>query len=507
MEQKKKKRNLVLSVGALLVVLLLFFSVYYFFFLPGKGKDGAPGEPGTSILLEDIIIFDGTNSQVTYSQQNTCETTIAVNPNDPMNVVAGANDYTTPTGDSWCGAYWSRDGGKTWGQTLIPGYRGGPVSVLTGYGIAGDPVVVFDSDGNVYMAGLAARRKQVSPFRPLQKMSCIWVAKSSDGGETWGQVRQVATSISAVNFHDKEWLTCDPNDGTLYVTWTVFNFLSASEIVCARSTNGGNTWGDYVVISEFTGGETQVQGSYPVVDDDGVLHVVWIGYSPGSIRYSRSTDKGLSFSPAKDIAPCQPISYHQDPNTYRTPTMPALAVDRSGLDTHGNLYVTWPDNVNGDADILMCSSYDGGDSWTEPIRVNNDTVGNGAPQFFPSISVSPQGYVCTIFYDMRDDPEGIMLHIYFALSMDGGLNFSLQFNITNVQFNGENSAGSFLGQLTSSDHTAFIGDYIQVDTNKDGAYACWCDVRNGSPSNYNSDVYFAFVGFESVNYNATAGEV
>lgn len=496
-------RKRTIGIGAVIIAAILVTAVFSPRFFR---DDTAPGkdENGEEDIISRFLRFDGENYQVTFSKENTCETTVAVNPRDPDNVVAGANDYTTPSGDSWCGAYWSRDGGKTWSQTLIPGYRGGPPSVLTGYGIAGDPVVVFDSDGNCYMAGLAARRKQVSPFRPFQKMSCIWVAKSTDGGETWGQVRTVATSISAVNFHDKEWITADPRDGTLYVTWTVFNFLTASEIVCARSGDGGLTWNDYAVISEITGGETQTQGSYPVVDDDGVLHVVWVGYGTNHIRYSRSTDRGGTFSTPIDVASLQPLPYQLSPHTYRTPTMPALAVDRTDTNRSGSLYVTWPDSSNGDGDILLSYSRDGGDTWSEPVRVNNDTVGNGAHQFFPSVSVSPHGYVCLLFYDMRDDPEGILLNLYVAMSVDGGETFPINFNVTNVMFDGENSAGSLLGQLTSSEHTAFIGDYVQLDTNERGMYCSWCDCRNGSPSEYNSDVYFACVEFiDSEGHNAT----
>ena len=497
-----RDRKRMMVSGTVVVVLLVLLAGLFLYYGEENGKQTEEEESGEELAAR-LLRFTGENHQVTFSKQNTCETTIAVNPKEPGNIVAGANDYTTPTGDSWCGAYWSRDGGKTWGQTLIPGYRGGPPSVLTGYGIAGDPVVVFDSDGNCYMAGLAARRKQVSPFRPLQKMSCIWVARSTDGGESWGQVRTLATSITAVNFHDKEWITVDPQDGTLYVTWTVFNFLSASEIVCARSTDGGNTWGDYVVISEITGGETQTQGSYPVVDANGTVHVVWVGYDSMTIRYSRSMDKGLSFSTPTDISPVTPLPYQLPPHTYRTPTMPSLAVDMTDGNTSGSLYVTWPDNSNGDGDIFLSYSRDGGDIWSDIVRVNNDTLGNGAHQFFPSVSVSPHGYVCLIFYDMRDDPEGILLHVYFAMSVDAGETFPVNFNITNEMFDGENSAGSLLGQLTSSEHTAFIGDYIQLDTDEEGVYASWCDCRNGSPSEYNSDVYFAFVEFRDVN--ATAG--
>jgi len=465
-------------------------------------------EPDPLEEYRSLLDFNGENYPASVSLENTCETTIAVNPNDPDNIVIGANDYTTPTGDSWCGAYWSRDGGKTWGQTLVPGYRGGPVSVLTGYGIAGDPVLVFDPDGNCYMAGLAARRKLASPARPFQKESDIFVAKSTDGGETWDQVSIVVRARTKAVFHDKEWLTVDPNDGTLYVTWTAFNGImyGSSEIVCATSTNGGMTWGDYVVISEITSGETQVQGSYPVVDEDGTLHVVWIEYNGLQVRYSRSTDKGQSFSAPQNIGPVVELPRVIEPHTYRTPTMPSLDVDRSDTNTSGNLYVTWPDFSTGDADILMVKSTDGGSTWTEPLRVNNDNVSNGAHQFFPSVSVSPQGYVGIVFYDMRDDPDRLLIHTYFAFSTDGGESFPYQFNITNQMFDGEASGGSFLGQITSSEHTGFIGDYIQVVSDENAFYFCWCDTRNGSPSDSNSDAYFARVAIVAVDGETAGGE-
>ena len=54
------------------------------------------------------------------------ETTIAVNPTNPNNLVAGANDYRVccdfsglNDGTGW--AYYSFDGGTTWGNVQVPG--------------------------------------------------------------------------------------------------------------------------------------------------------------------------------------------------------------------------------------------------------------------------------------------------------------------------------------------------------------------------------------------------
>ena len=120
-----------------------------------------------TIFAPDVLV----NQDTAAAPQN--ETSIAVDPNNPNRVVASANDYVTRTwscfiagtpcsalGDGSSGTYFSNDGGQTWCctstdpahlGTLIPG-----VEHLTGgiYDAGGDPAVAFDSQGNVFYAGL-----------------------------------------------------------------------------------------------------------------------------------------------------------------------------------------------------------------------------------------------------------------------------------------------------------------------------------------------------------------
>ena len=81
---------------------------------------------------------------------------------------------------------------------------------------------------------------------------------------------------------------------------------------------------------------------------------------------------------------------------------PQIAVDPKSK----RLYVTWSDYRNGDLDVLISSSDDGGKHWTPAARVNNDPVHNGAEQFFQWLAVDPvDGSVNVIFYDRRNDPK------------------------------------------------------------------------------------------------------
>lgn len=76
---------------------------------------------GTSVTAPDVTV----NQDTAGAPQN--ETAIAVDPNNPNRIVAGANDYVTRTwtctisgtpcsalGDGYSGTYFSNDGGATW---------------------------------------------------------------------------------------------------------------------------------------------------------------------------------------------------------------------------------------------------------------------------------------------------------------------------------------------------------------------------------------------------------
>src|SRR5438128_191703 len=101
-----------------------------------------------------------TNVDVTFDPnflpQN--EPSVALNPLNGQDLVAGANDYRliASGGQAWAGAYTSFDGGRTWSNQLIHGFPGDPTTtVLSGFASAGDPAVAFSRNGTAYYALLA----------------------------------------------------------------------------------------------------------------------------------------------------------------------------------------------------------------------------------------------------------------------------------------------------------------------------------------------------------------
>jgi hypothetical protein len=129
--------------------------------------------------------------------------------------------------------------------TLIPG-----VERLVGgiYDAGGDPSVAFDSQGNVYYAGLG--------FNRTSPPNTVAVNKGTfDGGGTlsWSPPTFINQTTSPSTLNDKEWIAVDshassPFRDRVYVTWTRFLFSAGtgayvqSPIFSAYSTDGGATF-------------------------------------------------------------------------------------------------------------------------------------------------------------------------------------------------------------------------------------------------------------------------
>ena len=479
------------ALAFLLVLVIIAIAVLAASWGGTEGDEGEGDGNGNGTPLEPpyVLTDQGFNHPVQDAFQGSNEPHIAVNPVNPMNMVAGSNDYSSPDSDAWTGYYWTFDGGKRWERNLIPGYPSGPVSALTGFEASGDPVVAAGPDGEFYFAGIAFKRTAPS----LGRASAIFVAKSTDGGRTFGQVAMVAQSLTQGTFHDKEWIAVDcsdgPGRGNVYCVWAMFQPYG-SQMVFSKSTDGGRTWTRPPrVLSDILGLEFQLQGAQIVVDGDGVVHITWIDFAGMQHRYVRSTDQGDSFSDPVDIGSVTEIPYELPNGGYRTPTLPALAVDLTGGPMDGSLYLTWNDYRNGNADVMMIASHDGGSTWTDAVLVNDDGEGSDADQFFPSITVGGNGTVCVSFYDRRDDPNNTLLMVYHAQSVDGGETFLPNIPITDVQFDGNAAGGRRKGGVFSG--TPFMGDYTGSATSEGFVISIWCDCRNGTPDTPNSDIYAA----------------
>jgi hypothetical protein len=269
-----------------------------------------------------------------------------------------------------------------------------------------------------------------------------------------------------------------------------YSGTNTAKVVLSKSTDGDQSWSTPATIAGPSGGLSFINTPV-VVDNSGVVHISWTDGSTNKNYYVRSTDQGSSFSTPVVVAPVSEVPNPLPHGDFRTGSGVVLAVDTTPANTSGSLYIAWEDYASGDSDILLVASHDGGASWSDPVRVNNDTVGNGADQFFPAIAVSAEGWIHVGFYDRRSDPNDTLMEYWWAISFDGGGTFPINMPMSNASFNGSFSPGY-------ETNTDFMGDYTVVAADNETVAGAWCDTRNGSDTASQSDIYGAVVPYKEL---------
>lgn len=358
---------------------------------------------------------------------NPAEVSIAINPNNPDNIVAASFQTGRPP-RALAGSYnyVSMDGGNTW-KTI-------PVTDPKNL-VQGDDVVAFGRDGIAYHAHLSFDGIRVA--RPPRAENGMIVNVSKDGGLTWTDGTPAVNHINTViPFEDKPGLVVDNApasrlQGNVYLAWTRFDVYGSSnpehhsQIYFSRSTDKGQTFSMPIRISD-TGGDcvdsdNTVEGAVPAVGPNGEVYVVWAG--PLGLVFDKSLDGGLTFGRDKVIGNIPGGWDFSVDGLDRANGMPVTGVDLSNGPDKGTLYVNWIDARNGDPDVFLMSSRDGGNTWSAPIRVNDDALKNGKVQFFTWMSIDPiDGSVNVVFYDRRDT-NGAQTGLTMARSIDGGRTF------------------------------------------------------------------------------------
>jgi Neuraminidase (sialidase) len=403
-----------------------------------------------ALIFSSITSAQYKNIKVNKQNNRPNETSIAINPLNPLHLVAGANINNY---------YYSFDGGNTWNNGTLMSQE---------YGVWGDPCTIFDYDGNAYFFHLAA----VSFDQFIDRIVC---QKSTDGGITWEE-SGTFTGLNPPKQQDKEWACADhTRKNYIYVTWTQFdkynskNPNDSSNIMFSYSSDAGSSWSTALRINQTAGdcrdtGST-VEGAVPCVGPNGEIFVSWSG--PLGIVFDRSTDGGISWL-NEDIRVCPQVGgwAYDIEDLWRCNGLPVTACDISSGPYRGNIYINFSDRSNGndDVDIFLVKSTDGGGTWGKPKRVNTDPEGNKKQQFMSWMSVDPvTGNIYILFYDRRNYTDS-RTDVFIARSTDGGESFR-NINISESSF------------LPKAD--VFFGDYVGVDARNDFVACMWTRLDNG----------------------------
>jgi hypothetical protein len=406
-----------------------------------------------------VITAQYKNIQVNSKSNNPNETTIAINPTDVLNIIAAANINNY---------YYTYDGGLTWKEGTL---------LSADYGVWGDPCLVFDSKGNAYYFHLANPKSG-------QWIDRIICQKSLFGGQLW-ENPGTFMGLNPPKKQDKEWACVDLTGGKfhdyIYVTWTEFDKYyfgvtpdpkDSSRIMFSRSTDAGESWSSALRLNKISGdckdSSLTTEGAVPCVGPDGEIYVSWSG--PAGIVFDKSYDAGYTWL-EDDIFVVNQVGgweYSID-DIYRCNGMPVSGCDISKSQYKGNIYISYSDRTNGedDVDIFLVKSSDGGNTWSNPLRVNDDPLHNKKQQFMSWMSVDPvTGTVNIIFLDRRNHNDS-KTDVYLARSVDGGATFE-NIIISEKPFRPVKSV--------------FYGDYINVSSYNDFVACIWQRIDDGKIS-------------------------
>lgn len=448
---------------------------------------------GNPIILEGIIVNDPLMDQIA-DQTTQNQPVIAADPVHTTLLIAynDTGEFNFGATDSLSGYSISTDFGATWTD------MGKLPTITDNWNLGSVGLASHNTSGTIYFVSMLCDSSACN-------MDKLLVGTTTDGGNSWYRL----DNIAPIGVWDKPFIAVDNTGGTCdgYIYVVATDFIAAPAIKLIRSTDNGQTWDDPVVLN--VGHENCDTGAIPRVASDGTVYVAWEdggciqpGDMPG-IEMVKSTDCGVTWSTIKTVSTITPVL---DPQAtfecgvpalkglIRTNDFPFIGIDPSDS---FHLYVTFNSDPDGDnsigdhSDVYFIQSTDGGDSWSLPVRLNDDTTLND--NFMPFLDVSSNGSILAGWYDRREDSSNLYMRIWATISMDGGNTWTNNFPIGSTIFP---PAVNFDPLVTD----CYMGDYNYATSNPLNWFVAWSDnerIESNPPHTgprNDQDVYYT--GFE-----------
>jgi len=394
------------------------------------------------------------------------EPSIAVDPTDPMRIAIGWRQFDTVASNfRQAGVGFSRDGGRTW---TFPGPLDPGV-------FRSDPVLDAASDGTFHYDSLRVQGYD------------YWceLFSSADAGSSW-------TAPVYAYGGDKAWMAVDRTggigEGNIYQAWDYAGCCGDDWF--NRSTDGAASWQPAIAIpgQPFWGVTT--------IGPDGTVYIAGTtdfdtGFAVAASSTVQDPGQPMAFDGAWPVDLGGSLLYFlgYGPNPGGLLGQVWIAADHSGGPSHGTLYVLASVDPPGPdpLDVHLVRSNDGGQTWSTPVRVNDDPPGSNAWQWFGTLAVAPDGRLDVIWNDTRNSGGGLATELYYASSTDGGVTFAP----------GQPVSPPFDPHLGWPNQDK-LGDYYDMVSDLVGADVAYAATFNGE-----QDVYHLRIGDYDCNSNGT----
>ncbi|HBB90310.1 MAG TPA: hypothetical protein DC042_00905 [Bacteroidales bacterium] len=383
------------------------------------------------------------------------EPSIAVNPRDAKNIVIGWRQFDN-IASNFRQAGWSYtlDGGENW---TFPG-------VIEPGIFRSDPVLDWDADGNIFYNSLTTTPDYFCK-----------VFESSNGGVAWD---------AGTDAHggDKQWMVIDRTEGigrgNIYSTWSYY-FSTCVPGFATRSTDHNRQYENcftvdgspyWCTMAIGNSGELYIGGASGMGDSLVVSKSVNANFPDSTVTWNKRVMVYIGGTP-NGWASINPVGLLGQIN---------IDVDHSDGPGRGNVYLLAPvtrSSIGDPCDVMFTRSTDGGLTWSNPLRINDDQSATNT-QWFGTMSVAPDGRIDAIWLDTRSAPAGSdSSALYYSFSTDQGQTWSVNEKLS-APFN------PHVGYPNQDK----LGDYFDMVSDNSGAHLAWANTLNGE-----QDVYYSHI--------------
>jgi hypothetical protein len=328
------------------------------------------------------------------------EAGVTVAPNGDVLVTFGQNVGDFANGGQVC-LVRSRDGGRTWGKPTVvakPAYPGGGVMTTVGMTTTSAGAILLPYFEKKMIAAREAEAYYAKTGKyPVRNNLGLYILKSVDNGDTWTNRKPIPFAGAEAFFYGK---IVETKAGTLLAPlWGAYREGEFFRSGLIRSSDGGNTWGDYSTIA-FTPHTAYVTETSIVELPDGRLLAILRGQGP---HRCISGDGGKTWSPYTEI-----VKMLDWPRSVNTECSPCLHFSPRG--TLMLAYRTY-DKDTREFGTALSWSEDDGRTWHGRLRLQ-DPLNLPPPKnccAYPSLANLPSGKIIVAFHNIDDKNQQYLI--------------------------------------------------------------------------------------------------
>jgi len=348
---------------------------------------------------------------------------VDVNPANPSHMIAGwQQDRWSNGGARGLVSAYSVDGGQRWQRVVVPSINkcsGGKGDFA--YDRSSDPWIAISPNGTAYFLSLSVRTAG-----PDRGTNAILVSRSTTGGASWGNPVVLRQDTDIRIFNDKPAISADPKDSRyVYAVWDQLFDYSGVDGEVDEPAGSGQRLPDAAAFARRHLRALSAGGASGVKAVDGIEFV-------GPTYFARTIDGGQTWEPAKVI-------YDAGANAQSFANQVVVLGDGSVLVFYTEIF------ADGSTKIRFIKSTNHGQTFSLPadaaVSIQTmsgtrtpdrlDAVRDGSYNFDVAVDRT-RGRIYLVWQDGR---QGGVDRVFFSMSSDGGTSWSAPVNINKTPKN------------------------------------------------------------------------